>query len=383
MNARMKAAAVCLAVLMGWPVAGWPMEAPVPAFYFLPLVRTAGLAGQDSLVRIINRSDYSDRVKITAIDDTGRRFGPEHLHLGAWEAVNIDSFELERGDGIADRWRWPIGVGDGVGNWRLELETALEIEPLVYVRSDGRLMPMNAFAPMSGGSHWVPFFNPGSNTSKESRLRIINVGRTAADVTVSGRDDGGVARGTVRLTLEAGAARTLSARALEEGGEGLDGSLGDGDGKWRLNVQSDSDIRVMSLLTPRVGGLANLSMSPWSVDERVPSPAGNKHGCVTGRVVDLGDGSCPSGRKHYSFEITNSCAFAVNVRWQYKRGMGRTWAAERIRPGRALNRAESCKLGPASDYRFCAYSSDEYYEDGRCFRHPVDWQHVPAVPVVR
>ena len=87
----------------------------------------------------------------------------------------------------------------------------------------------------------------------------------AAEVTVTGRDDAGdAASGTVRLTLPAGAARTLTAQALEAGGAGFDGSLGDGAGKWRLNVSATADIQVMSLLSNHTGHLTNLSTAPGS-----------------------------------------------------------------------------------------------------------------------
>ena len=210
---------------------------------------------------IVNRSATSGTVRITAIDDTGRRFGPVSLALGALQAVTITSRDLERGSaGIG----LPVGVGNGEGSWRLELATALTIKALTYIRTPDRFMTsMHDVAPVLDGSHWVPFFNPGSNTSKVSRLRIVNPGATAAEVTVTGRDDAGDAgSGTVRLTLPAGAARTLTAQQLEAGGAGFSGRLGDGAGKWALSVNATADIQVMSLLSTRTGHLANLSTSP-------------------------------------------------------------------------------------------------------------------------
>ena len=254
MKAGMKAwAALCLAVLIGWP-----MAAPAQTTHTLPLVRPADFAGQESLVRFVNRSATSGTVRITAIDDTGRRFGPAILTLGALRDANITSGDLERGNAAKGL---PVGVGNGSGSWRLELETALTIEPLAYIRTpDGFLTSMHDEAPESGGSHWVPFFNPASNTSKVSRLRIINPGATAATVTVTGIDDGGEAgSGTVSLTLPAGAARELTAQQLEAGGAGFSGRLGDGAGKWTLNVNATADIQAMSLLSTRTGHLANLS----------------------------------------------------------------------------------------------------------------------------
>ena len=46
-------------------------------------------------------------------------------------------------------------------------------------------------------------------------------------------------------------------------GEGIDsGSLGDGYAKWRLLIESDQSIQVMSLLRSPTGHLSNLSTSP-------------------------------------------------------------------------------------------------------------------------
>ena len=286
MKAGMKAAAVlCLAVLIGWP-----MAAPAQNTHTLPLVRPAGFAGQESLVRFVNRSATSGTVRITAFDDTGRRFGPVILTLGALRDANITSSDLERGNAAKGL---PVGVGNGRGSWRLDLATALTIEPLAYIRTpDGFLTSMHDEAPMAGRSHWVPFFNPGSNTSKVSHLRIINPGATAAAVTVTGRDDGGVAgSGSVRLTLAAGASRTLSAQDLERGGAGFSGRLGDGAGKWRLTVSSTVDIQVMSLLSTRTGHLSNLSTSPaysggGSIDNAVPVTPGET---ITGSLSSPSD----------------------------------------------------------------------------------------------
>ena len=292
MKAGMKAAVVlCLAVLIGWP-----MAAPAQTTHTLPLVRPADFSGQESLVRIVNRSATSGTVRITAIDDTGRHFGPVTLTLGALRDTNITSGDLERGNAAKGL---PVGVGSGSGSWRLELATALTIEPLAYIRTpDGFLTSMHDEAPVSEeGSHWVPFFNPGSNTSKVSHLRIINPGATAAEVTVTGRDAAGDASsGTVRLTLAAGAARTLSAQNLERGGAGFSGRLGDGAGKWRLNVRSSANIQVMSLLSTRTGHLSNLSTVPSYAGGVAPPLPGDDHGNTRATATVVGIISTTAGR---------------------------------------------------------------------------------------
>ena len=229
----------------------------------LPLIMSASNRIQQGFVRIINHSNRAGTVVIHAIDDSGRRFGPASLSLDAKETAHFNSWDLERGNpskGLS------TGVGDGQGNWRLELETALDIEPLAYVRtSDGFLTSMHDVVVGGGsvcspaGTH-VPIFNPASNRSQRSRLRLFNPSDNSVNVTIIGRDDEGKApAGDVRFDILPGAARTITAQDLESGAAGLDGRFGDGAGKWQLFVSADGTIQVMSLLQSPSGHLTNLS----------------------------------------------------------------------------------------------------------------------------
>lgn len=110
-------------------------------------------------------------------------------------------------------------------------------------------------------------FNPGSNRNQASRLRLINLRCPgldpceAANVTIYGVDDAGLRSPDVRLAVASGAVRELSAAELEglEYAEGLQGSLGNGSGKWQLFVTADRPIQVLSLLESASGHLTNLS----------------------------------------------------------------------------------------------------------------------------
>ena len=76
----------------------------------------------------------------------------------------------------------------------------------------------------------------------------------------SGRDEAGSAgESAIELQLAAGSARTISASELEDGGEGLMGEFGDGQGKWQLFVASDDELHVVNLLDSATGNLTNLS----------------------------------------------------------------------------------------------------------------------------
>ena len=136
---------------------------------------------------------------------------------------------------------------------------------------------MHEAAPLEDGAYRVAFFNPASNRSQVSALRLVNAGEEAAAVIVTGIDSTGVSPGDeVGLTVPARGARTVSAADLEAGGEGLTGALGDGRGKWRLRVESDRPLTVMSLLSSSTGHLANLSTAPASglplAEDQTPSP---------------------------------------------------------------------------------------------------------------
>ena len=239
--------------------------------YDLPLVMSASNADRQGFARIINRSDHAGTVSIHAIDDTGRRFGPVTLSLEARGAAQFNSQDLERGNpgkGLSG------GVGDGTGDWRLELSTTLDIGPLAYIRTpDGFLTTMHeGVREGTPAGYRVPIFNPGSNRSQVSWLRLINRGDQSAEITIDGLDDRGNRSpgGEVRLSLAAGAAHTLSAQQLEEGGADFSGRLGDGEGKWRLFVSSSAPIEVMSLMQTRSGHLANLSRGAWSGERSIP-----------------------------------------------------------------------------------------------------------------
>ena len=234
--------------------------APAQNRHTLPLVLPAG-AVPTGFIRILNRSDQAGDVRILAIDDTGQRFGPVSLSLDANETVNLNSTHLEQGNeakGLSG------GVGDGTGHWRLELDSTLDIEPLAYVRSaDGSLASVHDAVAARSMRHHVLTFNPGSNLGQRSLLRLVNPSGLDTDVVITGRDDAGAAApgGEVRLTLPADEVRTLSAQALEAGGDGFEGRFGDGAGKWQVFVTAGRPIQVMSLLSSP-GNLVNLSAGP-------------------------------------------------------------------------------------------------------------------------
>ena len=235
----------------------------------IPLVTAASNLERQGFVRIVNRSGEAGAVRIHAVDDTGEYLGPVDLSLDAHEAVHINSEDLEAGNASKGL---SAGVGDGSGNWRLELTTGLAIDARAYIRTaDGLLASIHQVAVEEAAEdegadgmtvrYHVPIFNPASNDSQQSRLRLINLGVDDADVVITGLDDRGEPppEGEVRLTLAGGAAHMLTAQELEAGSADIEGRFGDGAGKWRLTVSADQPVQVMSLLLSPTGHLTNLS----------------------------------------------------------------------------------------------------------------------------
>ena len=232
-----------------------------PNKHTLPLVMSASNPVQQGFVRIINHSNEAGTVQVHAIDDSGQRLGPISLDLEAKASAHFNSDDLESGNsdkGLSD------GVGDGDGDWRLELETTLDIEPLGYIRTeDGFVTSMHDFVVQGASMRYhVPFFNPGSNQAQVSRLRLINTTDTENEVTIIGLDDDGEpAEDNVRLTLPGGGARTVTAQELESGGSDLVGRFGDGAGKWHLFVSAEHPVQLLNMLRSPTGNLTNLSTS--------------------------------------------------------------------------------------------------------------------------
>ena len=216
--------------------------------------------GRQGFVRVVNRSARAGEVSIAAQDDSDVAYETLTLALDGGAAAHFNSNDLELGNagkGLTG------STGAGASDWRLELTSELDIGVYAYIRTnDGFLTAMHDVTPSAAGRHWVAILNPGSNPNQASHLRLVNPGGEPAAVTITGADDSGRAPGAgIDLILPSGASMTLSAKDLESG-DGLQGALGDGTGKWRLSVASDKPILVMSLLASPTGHLTNLSTAP-------------------------------------------------------------------------------------------------------------------------
>ena len=207
--------------------------------HIVPLFPPKSSLGREGFLRVINLTDTSGEVLIFAVDDDDRRQGLVSLTLEAGASAHLNSEDLE--DGNTDKGLFG-STGAGTGDWRLELSSDLDIEVLSYVRTDdGFVTEIHDIAPRQGNYHRIAVFNPGSNTEQASRLRLVNPTGESAQISIRGIDDAGEPGSRVELTLPAGQSRTFTASYLESGGGDLQGSLGDGAGKWQLEVASEQE----------------------------------------------------------------------------------------------------------------------------------------------
>ena len=276
-----------------YPGAGASFAESGPSTYLVPLLPGADDAqDRQGFVRVINRSDEAAHVRIDAYDETGRHRGRVFLSIRANETAHFNSRDLEEGNPSK---RLGKGVGPGEGFWRLQVWAELNLEVLSYIRTeDGFLTSMHDVAPSVSNALRVPIFNPGSNIDQVSHLRLINLGDADSTVVIRGTDDAGESPGSaVEVSVPAGAARSWRADELESG-RGVDGALGDGEGKWRLRVEPEGLVVAMSLLESPTGHLTNLSAGAV-----VPISDENNPGCWQSILPYFPTGADEHGRQGF------------------------------------------------------------------------------------
>ena len=213
---------------------------------------------RQGFVRIINGTSRADRVRITAVDDAGNAASPIEIDLEAGASVHFNSDDLA--DGNSAKGVRSIGR-PRQGHWRLRVEAAEGVKVMAFVRTRaGFLTAMHdVFSRNGQGRLEAWMLNPGSNRNQESSLRLVNTGTNSERVSIRGIDDRSRSAGPVTLTLPAGQARTITAFDLENGAQGLTGSLGDGGGKWRLTIEAGQAVMGMGLLATPGGPITNIS----------------------------------------------------------------------------------------------------------------------------
>ena len=307
MNVRWFFTAALALLFLGWSAAHAEQ-------YIIPLFLAPGTSGDpQGVLRIVNDTGDAATVQVFAIADDGTRAGPATIALGASAAAEFDATELRSANaakGLSG------GLGRLSGDVRLSIDSDALIVPLAFVRSsDGALSAMHdtvrpALAEGEPYRYEIPVFNPSTDVTRASRLRLINPGAMSAAVTIAGRDDGGAVAGggDVTLTLPAGGARTLTARQLEAGGAGLTGRLGAATGGWRLAVTSDRPLEVVNIVASSTGHWNNLSTT--AVRGAAPADLAGFNDRFVGQAAVL---EVEGGRRSVAIMSNGRCSETVQV----------------------------------------------------------------------
>ena len=213
----------------------------------------------EGILRLVNRSERDELVYIHVHNGYQWLIGYLYLYLGPGQTKHLTSSDLADGNSAKGLYG---AIGSGTHDWQLRVASAESIEVLAYILTkDGFLTAIHSLTPNDAQRHHVAIFNPGSDMRQSSRLRIANLTEEAAQLAITGIDDHGRSPGaSVTATLAGFRATEFEAHALETGGTGFAGALGNGTGKWRLVVESDKPVNVASLLVSETTGvLTNLS----------------------------------------------------------------------------------------------------------------------------
>lgn len=155
-----------------------------------------------------------------------------------------------------------IGLGAGAGKWRLTIDVPWWVDAMSLLESpNGHLTNLSTALTASTDGAWrVPFFPASANPERQGFVRIANFG-AAGEATVVAVDDGGVRAGPTTLALGARQTVHFNSRDLEVGNAAKGLALGVGSptrGDWRLEIVSESDIRVTSFVRAAGGILTSM-----------------------------------------------------------------------------------------------------------------------------
>lgn len=227
----------------------------------LAIVNPASNTRQQSFMRFVNPNNSPIDVELYGFDDNGiaSKGGPITFSLDAMASLQLTSQDLEFGNenkGISNL------LCDGSGKWQLIVRSSDDVEAQSLIRTpDGFLTSLSEAVRSEASVHFVDFVNPASNRNQQTFLRIVNHSADSGVVTIRGIDDHGTNSESLSFDIGSYQSRQLTAQDLELGNstKGLRGTLGDGSGKWRLEVDSEVEVSVLSLIRSSDGFLTNLS----------------------------------------------------------------------------------------------------------------------------
>jgi hypothetical protein len=235
------------------------VSAGVIAINYIPSASNTELQG---FIRITNGSSAPATVSLFPIDDAGNIKPIVNIALNGYETKTFNSIDLENGNASKGL---PLGIGQGIGNWRMFFisDSSISVMGLVRSPSTGFLNSVHDLTPayISRTLHELAMFNPARNPNQQSKVRLSNNTELPNTFIINGIDDSGKDAGNVSIIVPPFATTTLSSTDIEQGNSniGLKGALGAGSGKWRLIITSTGNASVMGLMELPGGYISNIS----------------------------------------------------------------------------------------------------------------------------
>ena len=226
----------------------------------------ASNVNQVSHLRLVNPHDEAVEATVAGVDDDGRSPGDAvELTVPAGTACMVDAAELESGRGL-DCGSLQTGLGDGVGKWRLAVESDPPMVAMSLLSSPtGHLTNLSGVASADADGVWYAHLFPSaSDPLRQGFMRVRNHSDEAGTVTIAARDDTDREYETLTLALASGQTQHFNSDDLELGNaeKGLTGSTGSGTGTWRLALSSDDvDIEAHAYIRTTEGFLTAVNAS--------------------------------------------------------------------------------------------------------------------------
>jgi len=235
----------------------------------------------DSFIRIINNENTSALVTVSGSTENGDAGQSDiTFTIQPNETKSLRVIELQNGSvtkGLTGQF------GDGNGPWKFTINSPLNFDLYAYIRSSkGYITKLNDTITKKGNQFHIPIFNPGSNLTKVSYLRISNNEANASQIQITGTDEDGQTKGPISASIAANSTLVITSQDLEAGNDtkGLSGGLGNGTGKWQLKVTSDDAITLVNLLSGPDGFMTNMSAEATSMADFKISSTAYENGSV-------------------------------------------------------------------------------------------------------
>lgn len=114
--------------------------------------------------------------------------------------------------------------------------------------------------PLLAEQHAVWYLPNADESVRQGFIRVVNNSEQAGAVSITGFDESGTQGGVVTFTIAANETKSFNSGDLQNGNvnKGLSNSFGNGEGAWRLNVDSQLNLDVLAYMRTSDGFLTSV-----------------------------------------------------------------------------------------------------------------------------